>query len=108
MNKPSDSPIVPSIEPTLEQSTIKLEQLSNVSAISALGLVAARVLQQHGIVILMIGADGTVEMVPFDELRLDSLTESDALHALIQSNYTDEQMQSYLQQREVRLTRRKG
>lgn len=84
---------------------IKLESLSTTGAISALGLVAARTLQQHGIVVLMVSTDGAIEVVPVEELLLDEMSTDSALSVCVNRGYTDQQMQDYLRQRDVRLAR---
>lgn len=94
--------------PPIAPNVIKLEQLSTTGAISAIGLIAARMLQQHGIVTLMVGTDGNIEVVPAGELELDSLTEHEALLMLVDQSYTDTQMTDYLRQRQLRDSRRKA
>lgn len=84
---------------------ITLEALSTVPAISALGLVAARVLQQHGIVTLMVSTGGVIEVVPIGELELDRMIEPDALGYLLAHDYTDDQLADYLRQRDIRKAR---
>lgn len=87
-------------------TTITLEQLNNVGAISAIGLIAARMLGLHGIVTLMISAEGIVEIVPEGEIELDERDVPDALNYLAKIGYTDDQMESYLKQRDARLSRK--
>lgn len=87
---------------------ISANQLENVGAISAIGLVAARMLQQHGIVTLMVNADGVIEVVPDGELELDLLPEYSAISALVQKGYTDEQLIAFLKQRDCRLQRQQA
>lgn len=99
---------VAAISPTLlhqgddQPRRVEYYQLNSTAAMSAIGLVAARMLLEHRIVTLMIGKDLTVEVVPAGELELDSLPEESALQALISRGYTDQQMSDYLQQRQMR------
>jgi|SRR4051812_552110 hypothetical protein len=81
---------------------VRVEALSTSDAVATLGLVAARVLQQHGIITLM-AIDGVIELVPQGELELDCVGEQAALEQLIATGYTDTQLSSYLRQREARL-----
>lgn len=90
---------VASIEPT---SKVHVSALNSVPAVSAIGLVAARMLQQHQIVTLIVGTDGYIEVVPPGELELDNWGEEDALQNLIQRGYTDQQLADYLRQRAIR------
>ena len=87
-------------------TVITLEQLSNVGAISAIGLIAARMLGLNGIVTLMVGATGVIEIVPEGEIELDALATDAAISALIVRGYTDGQIESYLGQRDARLARK--
>lgn len=80
--------------------------LDTVAAISALGLVAARSLQANGIVTLMVGSNGAIEIVPSGELELDSMSIDSALQALIERGYTDKQLEQYLLQRDTRTATR--
>jgi hypothetical protein len=81
---------------------IHKDYLASVPAISTLGLLATKMLATHNIVTLMIDKDGFVQLVPQGELELDSLPEPTALSTLIATGYTDEQLTSYLQQRNQR------
>jgi hypothetical protein len=85
---------------------LRINALEGVPAISALGVVAARMLQQQLIVTLMVARDGSIQVVPDGELQLDSCNEEDALATLVQKGYTDAQLYQYLEQRSVRLARK--
>lgn len=103
------------IEPTLaniapstaqpEPQAITISDLQSTSAISALGLVAATMLQKHGTITLQVSASGRIEVVPTGELELDRLPEQEALADLVMRGYTDQQMAEYLRQRNDRLIR---
>ena len=69
------------------------------AAVAAIGLVAAKALQAHGVVTLQVGDSGYIELVPVGELELDRLSEQEALQELISRNYADSQLADYLRQR---------
>ena len=81
------------------------DQLSGTPAITTLGLLASRLLQQHGQVTFQLLATSAVVVVPVGELELDSLPEPEALQRLVQEGYTDQQLAAFLEARDVRLSR---
>lgn len=89
-------------KPATKPGSIHFSALQATSSISALGLVAARMLQEHHQVTLMVSTDGFVEVVPLGELELDNWSEDDALTALVGRGYTDNQLADYLRQRSIR------
>lgn len=90
------------IEPTLP-TRIHSSALNSTGAVAALGLVAATALQKVGLISLMVGTDGYIEVVPPGELELDRLLEPDVLRYLVELGYTDAQLSEYLRQRAVRV-----
>lgn len=92
----------PTDNPPSKPGSIHFSALQATSSISALGLVVARMLQEHHQVTLMVSTDGFVEVVPLGELELDNWSEDDALTALVGRGYTDNQLADYLRQRAVR------
>lgn len=85
-----------------EPERIQHSALLQVASISAIGLVAATALHKDGICVLQLGEDGFLEFAPAQELPLDDLPEPDALLKLVSMDYSDQQMASYLKQRERR------
>lgn len=81
---------------------LRASELQTLRAVTTLGLIATRMLDEHKVVTLMINKEGVVEVVPTGEIELDALPESSALSALIQKGYTDKQLEQYLAQREAR------
>ena len=86
---------------------LRAPSLGTPEAVFALGLLCSQALQQRGEVHLHLNSQGIVEVIPLGELELDILPEQVALQALIAQQYTDNQLESYLQGREARLQRRK-
>ncbi len=60
-------------------------------------------LQERGIVVLFLNSNGNVEICPPEEYTLDALPQEDALVALLEKNYSDEQLTAYLKGRNSRL-----
>jgi hypothetical protein len=85
-----------------EGAKLHVSALDTTAAVATLGLIAATALRSNQIVTLQVGADGYIELVPTGELELDNWSEADALHALIDRGYTDNQLADYLRQRAVR------
>ncbi len=86
----------------IEPTRIHVAALNSTGAVAAIGLVAATALQKVGLVSLMVGTDGYIEVVPAGELEMDHWSEDDALQSLVANGYTDNQLQEYLRQRAIR------
>lgn len=82
-----------------------VSQVGTTKGVTALGLIAARVLQEHGTVVFQALATGAVVVVPHRELALDDIPEPEALHLLVADGYTDQQLADYLVARDSRLSR---
>ena len=101
---------LPPIAPNSDEPPrrVAYSELNSVPAVSAIGLIAAKMLHEHRVVTLMVAQDGSVELVPAGELELDLLPEPSALSALISQGYTDQQLESYLRQRSARSLNREA
>jgi hypothetical protein len=88
-----------------EPTPIHSSALNSTGAVAALGLVAATALQKVGLVSLMVGTGGYIEIIPDGELQLDDCDEVEALSRLVCSHYTDAQLGEYMRQRAIRMER---
>lgn len=94
-----DSSNSDSLPDYLEPIKLRIDALNSSRAISALGLVAGKMLLATKQVTLQVSRSGFIEIVPPGELELDLLEEQSALRVLVDRGYTDQQMASYLAQR---------
>lgn len=77
--------------------------LDTPQARTALGTVGANLLQIAGQVTFFVNGDGLVEIAPPGEVELDGKVLQEALAALLERSYDDEQLKLYLRGREARL-----
>jgi hypothetical protein len=82
-----------------------VSQVGTTKGVTTLGLVAARMLQEHGTVVFQALATGAVVVVPARELELDGLPEAAALQLLVDEGYTDQQLAAFLEARDSRTAR---
>lgn len=81
---------------------VSKERLGNIGSVHALGVIAARELQEHGMVTLFVNKEGVVELCPVGEIELDTEDQQDALVMLVNKGYEDAGLEAYLKGREAR------
>lgn len=84
------------------------EGLQTAEAVLGVGLVVIKELQERGIVTVFINAVGDIEICLPGECALDTLSEEEALSALLDNNYSDEQLMAYLNGRNTRARLNRG
>lgn len=78
------------------------EALPTAEAVLSLGLVVVKELQERGIATVFLNSAGEVEICPPGEYPLDALPQEEALVALLEASYSDEQLAAYLNGRNAR------
>lgn len=79
------------------------ENLPTAEAVFSLGLVIAKALQEGKPITIFFNSEGCVELAPHDEVLLDVVDEEEAVAALYERGYGDEQILAYLAGRRARL-----
>lgn len=85
------------------EDTLTKDRLSTPEAVLTLGALAVRSLEAYGMVVLFTAFDGTIQICPPEEFRLDAISEEDSIVALIEQGKTDEDIVQYLKGRSARL-----
>jgi hypothetical protein len=86
-----------------ESVNLSLLNLDTPQARVALGTVGANLLQIAGQVTFFVNGDGCIEIAPPGEVELDGTGLQEALAALLERSYGDEQLKLYMRGREARL-----
>jgi hypothetical protein len=87
-------------------ANLSLELAQSASGVLILGALAVKQLKARGMCAFYVNSQGTVEIVEPLEFALDALPEDQALRILLERQYTDTQLTSYLRGRESRLSPR--
>lgn len=77
------------------------DNLASAEACFGLGMVIAKALPE-GPVTIFLNQDGNVELVPYEEVLLDSVAEEVAVEQLLDRDYEDTQVLAYLAGRRAR------
>lgn len=77
--------------------------LQTAEAVFSLGMAIVRALQEGKPVAIYFNQEGNVELAPYEEVLLDATEEEDAVSALLQGSYSDEQILAYLAGRRARM-----
>ena len=78
------------------------DRLRTSEAILTLGALAASRLLEDGMVVLHLSQEGVVQVCPPHEVKLDALSEDDAISKLLDVGYDDAQLVEYLEGRTAR------
>ena len=78
------------------------DKLPTAEAVFSLGLVIAKALQEGKPITIFFNQEGNVELAPHAEVLLDTIDEENAVEALLERGYQDEQVLAYLAGRRAR------
>ncbi len=93
---------------SVPEEALQLSNISTAGGLSALALVTASQLKSRGLCTLFVNAAGFVELLPYGEIELDLMPETEALQVLLKRGYTDSMLQAFLHGRDTRSQRRGG
>jgi hypothetical protein len=87
---------------SVAEEKLSRDRLQTAEAVLSLGLVVVRELQEHGIATVFLNSEGMAELCPSGEHVLDALPEEEAVGALLEKSYSDDQLMAYLKGRTSR------